>query len=87
MLEEVYCEALYRVGGTPHQSKEKCEEQGVAERSLWTDHNRHSPFPCAARGGGGGGVGNEGVKLGKRGGWGMTGGLIFVLVSHHPSLF
>ena len=72
-LEQVYPEGLYPVGGTPHQSRGKCEDEGVAERNCYGLTTTTIPHPpCAIRGGGGRGVGNEGVKLGKRRGGGQV---------------
>lgn len=49
-----------------HWSKEKCEEEGVSERSSYGlttfSSIAHSPAPLEGAGGGRG-VGNEGVKL------------------------
>lgn len=70
---------------------EKCEEEGMAERSccrLTTTHHSPSPLRCSGQRVGRG-SGDEEVKLslGKKGGWREDGGLILVFVSQHPNLF
>jgi len=78
------------MGGTPHWSRAKARGVRSNREELLPTH--HNPPPLMHRlgsqglGKGGGKVRNEGLKLNLGKGGGREGVLVFIFVSHHPTL-